>query len=211
MCERTVNHLNGMKECIDENLRSITNVLDRQRQRFLANATFVWDQCQLRANHMEAKQEQMKSVQANKCVLDLDKLRVDVNETLRAKRIELERDKDNFHVHMEKLKARSMLKADQIRYNRHVLHVTRPENVITIGERRRQLTKVQTDIVALETKIKKMNFKYLKDSSKLRTQIAFLETGNDRWQEIVEKAVAAKVKTVSLHCVKFASSLGRKE
>lgn len=198
MCERTVNHLDGMKECIDENLQNVSDVLDRQRQRFLENANFVWDECHTQAERMVNQQEQLKIVQAKKHDLDLSELRVDLHEALRTNRIELECEKDNFHLHMEKLKARSMLKADQILYNHSVLKLKRSENIYVISERRRQLSKVQSEIATFESKIKQMNYKYLKDSSKLRAQIAFVETGNDRWQEIVEKRVLANVRTVSL-------------
>lgn len=207
MCERTVNHLDGMKECIDENLQNVSDVLERQRHRFLTNATLVWDECRSGAEQMENKQEQLKIVQTKKSDLDLRKLRVDIHEALRSGRLELEREKDNFHVHMETVKARSMLKADQMRYNHQVLQMKRSENVITISERRRRLTKVQAAIATLESKIKQLNYKYLKDSSKLRAQITSMETGNDRWQEIVEKRILASVKTVS--CIE--SIGGRKE
>lgn len=197
MCERTVNHLDGMKECIDENMRNVSEVLDRQRQRFLQNATFVWEECQSRADRITNQQEQMKVAEARKAESALDKLRMDLGEKLRANRIEMEREKDNFRLHMEKFKARTMLKADQMRYNHHVLQMKRSENVITISERRRQLTKVQTEIACVEAKLKQLNCTYMKDSERLRKQIAVLETGNDRWQEIVKKRVLANVKTVS--------------
>lgn len=197
MCERTVNHLNSMKECIDENMRNVSEVLDRQRQRFLQNATFVWEECQSRADQITNQQEELKVAQARKFELALHELRTDLDERLRTNRIEMEREKDNFRLHMEKFKARSMLKADQMRYNHHVLEMKRSENVNTISERRRQLTKVQAEIACVEAKIKQLNGTYLKDSARLRKQIDILETGNDRWREVVEKRVLANVKTVS--------------
>lgn len=198
MCERAMEHFKSMKECLDENLQYTANVIERQRQRFLDHATREWEESHLRANQMENQQQRMKADEAEKHELDLHKLRVDVKDAIRANRIESEREKDHFHVYMEKLKARSMLKFDQLRYNYRVLEMQRSENVTVISERRRQLTKVQTEIAAIEEEIAQINREYMKDSKRTRAITASLDTANNQWQTTVEQQVLAKVKKVSI-------------
>lgn len=182
LCKRIIDQLNVIQKTYREKTELLETTLENEWKNFDFNASNLWTQ---KFNELSNDFEQKEKHYTNQKEFfsnELMRIQLDHEEVTRAMRLHLVKEKENLELDLRQYKAKILLDSDKLMYNYYVLQLQDGENVFILSEERRNLTRLQDNVIALSQKVKESKESSQRDVGNRKLVISKLIQAIDRLQ-----------------------------
>lgn len=171
-------------------------MLDNEREKFLRQKKNIWNECFNRYNEISERDAQFKQSMNIFHKSEFERVKSSMNDMMKTFRIQIDKDKEHFRSKIQKQKANLFFQAIVAVKEKEEMKRQIDKNLRIIAMKKRQLTKIQSDIIAEKEHIECGKVANKKNIDKMMIKIAQMNTSVNKWNENIKTDTLLNVNKV---------------